>query len=729
MKNFILLFIILIVSSLQMPAKIIEGIIKDYNEEFISGASIRIEGTLLGAISKVNGSYVIKNIPDDSKKISLIVSMIGYKTLLLDINLDSNIVHKDIYIEIQPLQIEEVVVSANKKVQQVQEVPISMSVIDSRGIMDRGITELDEALLYVPGVEVNQDNINIRGTSGFSFGIGSRIALLLDGFPMLAGDNNDAKFDAFPMMSINRIEVVKGAGSALYGTSALGGVVNLITEEPKENAAININAFSGIYTKPRYEQWAWNSKNNLYSGINTSYSKKFTAFDLIASAQYIKDDSYREYDDGIRASAFAKMNYAVSDFSKISLLLNYAGSDAADWVYWNGLDSATKPPSNTNKDIRIKSNKLSLFGSFNQIIDDYNFMLIKAGAFVTDFRNSYDEKNLEYRQSNAINFNTEIQINSEISKSHNLTYGANINIISVDSKIYGNRIQNMYSGYFQWEMSGIDNLITTFGARFDHEEAEGVQNNTEISPKMGLSYKLSKLFNLRASVGRGFRAPAVAERYSTVAYQGFDVLPNLKLKPEISWSYEIGFNYETKIYDNPIYLDVSIFRNDLNNLIEATFANANSANIQFQNIKEARIQGIELSVKSFLFGFLGLESSITLMDPKDITLNQTLNYRSELLWYNRILVPLGDIELQCDYRFKKKSENIDKQLGLIINDINARVDMHVIDARIIYKLSKLINSETKIIFSARNLLDYYYTEMVGNLAPTRLLMLGIEAKL
>ena len=177
-----------------------------------------------------------------------------------------------------------------------------------------------------------------------------------------------------------------------------------------------------------------------------------------------------------------------------------------------------------------------------------------------------------------------------------------------------------------------------------------------------------------------------------------------------------------------IYFDFAIFRNDLTDLIEPTFVSSATSQIQFQNVKEARIQGIEFSAKTFLFGLIGLESSVTLMDPVDLTLNQTLNYRSELLWYNRLFLPIEPFELQFDYRFKTKAQNVDRQLGLLIKDIDARVDMHVLDVRFIYNLDKIVKSDLRLILSARNVLDYYYTEMVGNLAPTRMIMLQLEAK-
>ena len=117
-----------------------------------------------------------------------------------------------------------------------------------------------------------KDQVSIRGSSGFALGLGSRVALLLDGFPMLSGDNGDMKFDALPFLNINRIEVIKGAGSALYGTSALGGVVSIFTTNPTSKPEYKIRTYGGFYTQPKYECWnVFDSPPTNY-GVDLSYS-------------------------------------------------------------------------------------------------------------------------------------------------------------------------------------------------------------------------------------------------------------------------------------------------------------------------------------------------------------------------------------------------------------------------------------------------------------------------
>jgi len=726
MKKFIIILIVFLLPVISNGTTF-KGIILDKNNNPIIGATIRIEGSSIGTRSKNDGTFEILNLPTKYKTIYLLVSYIGYRNYKEKISIDSNYLFKKIILEEEVLKTDEIVITANKRVQAVQDVPISISIINKNDIIDRGTVELDQILNYVSGLEVNQDNISIRGTSGFTFGIGSRTAVLVDGFPLLAGDNNDIKFDAIPMFNVDRIEIVKGAGSALYGTSAVGGIINIITKKAEEFANVNINTFLGYYTKPRFEQWIWNENGSFYSGLNLSYSQKLNNFSLILSGQYINDESYRYYDDAIRTSLFSKINYEANDKLNFGLTCNISKSDATDWVYWNSLDSATKPPTNTNTEIRIKSDKISLYGDLNYIINSNNFIIFRTGAFFTEYHNTFDPNEIEYRQSNATNINNELQLNSRLFDNLILTYGLNFNNILVKSKTYGDENQNIYSAYFQTEYTGINKLIATIGTRFDYEDVKFTDNNIEISPKLGLNYNLSKNLNLRASIGRGFRAPSIAERFSSVAFQGFDVLPNKNLKPEISWSYELGFNYEFSIYKIPFYIDFAIFKNDLSNLIEPTFVGNNEPKIQFQNIKEARIEGIELSFRTLLFQFLGIQSAVTLMDPKDLTLNQTLNYRSELLWHNSIIAPITNfISIQIDYRYKKKFNSIDKQLGLIVKDIDAFVDMNVVDFRLISNFRDFMNFNGKLVLSASNLFDYYYTIMVGNLAPTRRIMIQLQ---
>ncbi|MBX3043761.1 MAG: TonB-dependent receptor [Candidatus Kapabacteria bacterium] len=731
MKLYIPILFLLILSSAYSRKDFTGKVFEQGTEQSLPGASVRIENTQYGANVNSKGIFTIKNLPQNFKNGTLIISMIGYESIKKRVDFDSDNAAV-YYLKVQPLQTGEVIVSANKKVQAIQDVPISVSVIDKRVLIDRGINRLDDALEYVPGIEVNQDDVSIRGSAGFSFGVGSRVTLLIDGFPMMAGDNGDIKFDALPIFNIDRIEVVKGAGSALWGTGAIGGVINLMIEEPNEKANIKYRAFSGLYTQPRYEQWRFTDGANLSSGLNLSYSQKFNKLSLVTSGSLYGDQGYRDFDDNFRWNLFSKVGYEFSADTKLKVILNGALEDRADWVYWNSLDSATRPPTSANRDIRIDSYKYSAFSELSHSFNQNHFGLVKLGINQTQYNNSYPLDNPEYRQSDATAYFAELQGVSNfgiLGRGINLTYGASQVYTDVKSFTYGDRYQHIVSGYAQAEYSLPDVFTLTFGGRLDKELTEGIESDLEFSPKVGINVPVAQGLNLRASAGRGFRVAAVAERYSAILLQGFEVLPNPDLKPETSWSYEAGGSWQTLLGNTPFEIDFVVFNNDLENLIEPTFVTDGAANIQFRNVVKARIQGVETGLRTLLFGAVGLETSLTLMNPRDLSTDRILNYRSEVLWYSRVLLPLKYFEFQIDYRYKSRVQNIDAQLGLIVRDTEARVDMNVVDVRLIFDMKKLADLPFRFTLNANNLFDYYYTEMVGNLARTRYLSLQFDGEL
>lgn len=734
-KNLYILLIIFLGSTAYSNAEVISGNVYDaVSGDVLSGATIRVEGTAYGAIADRNGKFTI-NLKNPKSNLTLIISMIGYETQKMQIDFNNDKIDVQIILKSQPLQTGEVVVSANKRVQAVQEVPISVSVIDKRQLDARGVSTLDRALEYVPGLEMNQDNVSIRGSSGFSFGIGSRAALLLDGNPLLSGDNGDMKFDALPMYNIDRIEIVKGAGSALYGSGALGGVVNLITEQPRDKADIRFRTYAGFYTKPRHEQWVFTDDLQHRSGLSGSFSQKLGKVGVLLSGGYYNDMGYRDYDNTYRTSMFGKINYDFTDRTNLSILLNGAFSDGSDWVYWNSLDSATRPPTDTDRQVRINSDKFAVFGNLNHIFNSNFFVSARAGFYLTEYSNTLPTDDFEHRQSKAIALNSEIQANYSITSRSALTFGLNSTNTTVSSITYGDQRQDIYAAYIQNESKITQDFLMTLGVRADYEDFKTNESNGDLadgelvlSPKLGLAYNYSPILHFRASAGAGFRAPSVAERFSSVSFQGFEVLPNPQLKAEKSWSFEVGANYTVEFYDTPIYFDIAFFQNDLYDLIEPSFVSPTSATILFQNVTRAKIQGLEFATKSFIAGFLGLESSLTYMNPRNLANDEILNYRSEILWYNRLLIPYGDFELQVDYRFKSRVKNIDTQLGILVRDADARVDMHVVDARLIYNMTNLTGQQLKLTMNISNVFDYYYTTMVGNLGITRMISLMLEAQ-
>ena len=174
-------------------------------------------------------------------------------------------------------------------------------------------------------------------------------------------------------------------------------------------------------------------------------------------------------------------------------------------------------------------------------------------------------------------------------------------------------------------------------------------------------------------------------------------------------------------------MDIAVFNNSMDDLVEPAFTS--TGNVIFQNVTAARIQGFEIGMRAQFSSGFGIESSLTYMDPKDLTLNQTLPYRSSILWYSRISIPIIEsITFQTDYRYLSRVELIDARIAALgfIADADARVPIHVCDMRLILDMKSLIGNPMTLALNAKNVLDYYYTEIMGNLSPNRQLSIQAE---
>ena len=223
----------------------LKGVLMDseYDEPLIGANVLMNNGA--GAATDINGKYSFQVDPGEYK---VTYKYIGYKTITKNITLTAGETMV-INLTLNPIanQLDDVVVSASKYEQKLGEVPVSMAVIKPALIENKAIRDAEAIIEQVPGVQVNENQISIRGGSGWSYGAGSRVMVLVDEMPMLAGDANDIKFSAIPMENIAQIEILKGASSVLYGSSALNGVINIRTKYPTEKPTTNITVANGYY--------------------------------------------------------------------------------------------------------------------------------------------------------------------------------------------------------------------------------------------------------------------------------------------------------------------------------------------------------------------------------------------------------------------------------------------------------------------------------------------------
>jgi iron complex outermembrane receptor protein len=221
------LFFILISVSLLAQDAYLKGKVSDVkSKETIVGASVIVDNNT-GTVTDVNGNYFFKTTVGKHK---VEFKSLEFKSQVKMIELKANdTLSTDIILESDAKQLGIVVVSAGKFEQNLSEVTVSMEVLKPSLIENKSIQSVETAIDQVPGVNVIDGQANIRGGSGFSYGAGSRVLVMVDEMPMLTADAGDVKWSFLPIENCEQIEVIKGASSALFGSSAMNGVINFRT--------------------------------------------------------------------------------------------------------------------------------------------------------------------------------------------------------------------------------------------------------------------------------------------------------------------------------------------------------------------------------------------------------------------------------------------------------------------------------------------------------------------
>jgi outer membrane receptor for ferrienterochelin and colicins len=688
--------------------------------EAISGVNVVLRGTSRGVSTRPDGRFSFIDL--SAGEYGLTFSCIGFQREQrnhIPVRADDTI-RLEIRLQVAPVQGEPVVVTAGKREQSIEDVPVSIATMDGTTLDRRNIVTLDDALRHVPGVNMTDWQVNIRGSSGYSRGAGSRVLLLVDGIPFTTGDTGELNFESFPIGQIERVEVLKGAGSALYGSSAMGGVINIITKRIPEHPSTRIRLYGGFYSSPSFATWDWRGGTRAIDG--QSFTHSFTAGDLgvLVSGSRSADDGYRQNDFRRRYNAYAKMQYKPSPFDDFSSTFGLLHQRRGSFLYWQDLQHALVPPAQQQGDI-VTSDRFFWNGTYSRIISD-RFVIVGRGMW---YHNKWDDTiDTSSNASRSDVLRGEVQGIWSLSEEYLVTFGAEGSTDNVDADIFGVRHGSGGALYAQGELEFTPSLKATVGGRFDLQSLDSLETMKQFNPKFGLAYSPVGGTVLRASAGRGFRAPSVAEAFTIAEISGLKVYPNPALQPERSWTYEFGVNQSVA---GIALLDLAFFRSDFDKLIEAAFTGADSA--QFINVTNARIQGMEISAKCALPTINSVvEVGYTYVKPEDLTKNDILKYRPRHLLYANTTTSAGDFDLGVDFRYISKVERIDQEfvtLG-IIRDGEVRVPAYVFDLRCGVHVNAGGVPVTAQV-NVNNVFQYNYVELMGNLAPPRTMTLTLEA--
>ena len=284
-------------------------IIDKADGEGVYGASVTIAGTTIGTATDMNGNFVLQNVPAKSQKLS--VSIVGYAPTTQTVTVGTGqTASVSLQLGQTTIMASEVIVGASLYKQDRLDVPVTVNVVSQEKIKQESNPTLDRVIEDVPGVVVTRaggqttSNIQVRGSNTYQGGaIGTRVSAFYDGFPINAPESGEVAWSSVNMNAADKVEILKGAAATLYGSGAMGGVVNVFGHLP-DKLEVKAGFSGGFYDDPpssdqshffadSHTPWFWNT----YVGLGNKSGK------LNYSLLYTHSN-----DDGYRQNAFAKLD-------------------------------------------------------------------------------------------------------------------------------------------------------------------------------------------------------------------------------------------------------------------------------------------------------------------------------------------------------------------------------------------------------------------------------------
>lgn len=690
--------------------------------EGLPGVNVIVENTLLGASTNLKGAFIIEKLPAGTH--NLIFSMIGYskkKVRDLQIGQDDTAVVR-VELEEAPIEIDPVVVTASKWEQEAANTPAAVEVMTAREILQRNPIRIEDALETAAGVQIIQESVNIRGSDGYTRGVGSRVLVMVDGVPVMNSDFGAVNWFMISPPDVERAEVVRGAGSALYGSSAMGGVINFITRDPGPKSRTYIRAIFGAYDDSHEPQWNWAARQDrvqTFDRQDVTHSRQIGDLGLRISAGRSVSDGYVLNGDYERYNISGKLIYTLPNASSFTLFGNYMHDESGVFIVWDDQRNALEPPQN-ELDKRQTQNGLTLFGKFHWPISS------KAAL---EFRGYLNRFLLGTQLSAVQSFAPAIGVGGTVQgtlipfPSATIVYGADLKFDKVesDSTLYGKRDAVLVAPYGQLEWRPVSKFGLTLGGRYDRYEIYSdpdarfgaPRTYDHFSPKVGINYHPFPNTIVRASVSNGFKFPLVAQLFLEFDSAGFRFKANPNLQSEVSWSYEVGLR---QTITPTWFVEFNAFWTEVNDLIEAEpdiFSD-----VRFVNIEKARIPGIEFVMNGRWWdNRLGLKANVLFMHPEDRVKDVLLRYRQKFIAFVAPSLRLGDVEFQLDYKYASAQE----RYGL--PGIHQLVPQKVLDGRIFFYWRNFT-----FFVGVNNLFNYAYTLRDRSLEEIRNFVTGFTAE-
>ena len=476
--------------------------------------------------------------------------------------------------------LQEVVITGTRSATDVRHLSQTVNVVDRAAIEETNRTSLLPLLTeQVPGLFITQrgyagygvsdgaaGTISMRGLTGS--GTAVRTLVLIDGHPNYAGIFGHPIADSYQSLMTERVEVLRGPASMLYGSYAMSGVINIVTKKPQDGTHAYLHAGYGSFNTAETE-----------FSVNTQQGK----FSAVASGSYNRTDGHRENMDFEQFGGYGKLGYEISKNWNASANIDITRFKAS----YPGKESA--PLLDADQDITRGTSSLFIENDYNRTSGAVSLFYSWGNHWINDgyspeaqpklFRfTSYDEMlGASAWQSVNLFEGNRVTVGVDYYR-----YGGKVVYDSIGSRtdsLIIDRREHELAGYVEVRQDLGSWLTLNAGLRADHHFSIG----TEFVPQAGAAFHLSANAEVKLSVAKGFRYPTFKDNFL------FDP-QNPNLKPESLWNYELSFSQT--LFSGRLYYGINLFHMDVENTIQAI--RIPGVGPKNQNTGELKNSGVEV---------------------------------------------------------------------------------------------------------------------------------------
>ena len=698
----------------------------------LANVSVVVVDTPFGTLTDERGYYIIEAVPEGTYTVRALrvgtapgsasdVRVRAGATTILSFQLRK-----------EPIRGADIVVTAARREQTALRTSATVEVIAGDQMRARGMRSLDQALETLPGVTLNRSSgaavnaVQIRGTSDVrGGGVGNRVLLLIDSRPAISPDTGGAFWNLLSTGIVDRVEVVKGAFSALYGSNAMGGVINVITKSATDVDKTRVRLRYGMHSRPP----AWmriTERRSALSTVEVSHSAPVGNGGYFFLLGRDTSDGVRQNGDSTRLNFFGKWTHR---FQPGRLLSVAAGRNVLERGYphsWNSMlhPLDVKPEYRNDRQKKRDWNVDVAFQSASGISGKLYFYENRSESLMNPDGRTDDDFPPGYSvTSTADRLGSIVQMDRRVAERHQVIVGMDASTDWVNAQpedvSYGRHRVHSAAGFVQDEIALGGKGKATLGVRYDVRKVGNHPGTGRWSPKAGWSWNVFEPTTLRCSIGRAFRDPSLAEMYIKREMGGgirFELNPSLHA--ETLSSAEIGLKH--RIRDVAV-LDVVVFRYDMKDMI---FWQEIEKGTLFKaiNLSKAGMQGAEFSFHTRRWKGFRYDLSYSYLNAEDRTpgrkehpdlpepmQNDTLPYKPKHTLHLTVDYRLGAWRMQGNFRYVSEIEEV------VFYPFDAPDAFRVLDLSTSYKPADWIT----LRFQIKNAWNEQYEEMARYRMPGR----------